>query len=335
MIINNGWLVSIHNIFKKINRFFSTYRWALTFLLLAATALMIYQQDRSFLAIVSLNPGLLAQAVWLLMIYNVLMSERFRILTQLFLGRAVLSIGAYLHSYLVSRVLNGVLPQFGNLYRGSELRKKAGLSWSQYLSISLAGVAIDIIAIILVAFLALFQFRFYDLGNAPLRLSNLTGFMNFTLAASILSILIGCFAIWKFRHTKFVYLHSTDAKLTQAFIKRILSLRHSPVLIVHSLASVGLLSIVLWIILTAMGFEPGINDAVILMMAARLGQYVIITPGNLGVRELVYASIGSQLSIGIGAAVTASIALRVLNWIVLGLLFVIPKVNLENSIKGD
>lgn len=298
----------------------SSIRWMVTLGLLTVTAWLIYRQDPEFLSQITLDWGFLIPAAWLLGLYIMMVSERFRTLTQLYLNRYDLSSKMFLHSLVVSRVLNGILPQAGNIYRGSHLLVGIGLPWSGYIAVVIAGMIIDILVIAVVFGAILVESHILQINLLHFPLVNQTGILAFTTAATVISVLLHVYMRKKYRTAGSSTRSAVDDQSVAALRRRIVYRRNLPALVLQSLVTVALLSTVLWLILLGMGINPGLLEAATLMVATRAAQYIVITPGNLGVRELVYAAVGSQLTIGIGAAVSASILLRIMNWIVLGLL---------------
>lgn len=308
-----------------VGAFRSTFRWALTLALLAVTVWLIFSQEPDFLSEVALNWQFLVPATWLLALYTVLLSERFRILTQLYLGRNDLSARAFLRSLIVSRVLNGILPQAGNIYRASHLLNRIGLPWSGYLTIVMAGMVIDLIVIAVVFGVILIDSHLFRISLLHFGPINHSGILALTASATVISVFFTVQLGHKYRTARYSMPRGTGQKSVAALCRQILSHRNFLGLLLQSLVTVTLLGTVLWLILIGMGFNPGLLGAATLLVAARATQYIVITPGNLGVRELIYAAVGSQLAIGIGAAVSASILLRIMNWIVLGLLLLVSE----------
>lgn len=303
---------------KKVLR--PLYRWLLTVALLSIIAWIIYRQDPEFLSEVTLNWQILGLATWLLALYTILLSERFRVLTQLYLGGFQYSTRMFLHSLVVSRVLNGVFPQAGNIYRGSHLLNRIGLPWSGYVAIIMAGMIIDIIAISSVLLIVLIDAHLVRLSPFYFGQPDFSDIVSISLAATVFCAFLIIFFIRKYQTFQLADHQDERLKPVSILWQRIITFEHFPGLIFQSLTSVTLLGMVIWLILLGIGTNPGLLGAASLMVAARAAQYVVITPGNLGVRELIYALVGSQLTIGIGTAVAASLLLRIMNWVVLGLL---------------
>lgn len=304
---------------QRVRVFRSAARWALTLTLLTVTVWLIFSQEPEFLSEVALDWHFLLPATWLLAVYTVLVSERFRILTQLYLGKNDLSGPAFLHSLIVSRVLNGILPQAGNVYRASHLLNRIGLPWPGYLTIVTTGMVIDLIVITLVFGVILIDSHIFQISLLHFNPPNYTGTLVLTAAATAISLFLVLRLGHKYRKVQYPAQPETGQQSVAALYRAILSRENLPGLLIQSIVTVTLLGTVLWLILNGMGFNPGLLGAATLLVAARATQYIVITPGNLGVRELIYAAVGSQLAVGMGAAVSASILLRIMNWIVLGL----------------
>lgn len=309
----------------RVRAYPPSFRWILTIALLAVTVWLIYRQDPEFLSQVTLDWKFLVPAAWLLGLYIILLSERFRFLTQLYLGRHDLSARMFLHSLVVSRVLNGILPQAGNVYRGSHLLDRIGLPWSGYLAVVIAGMIVDLVVIAAVFGVVLIDSHLYRISLPHFNPTSHLGILTLSISATVVSV---AFIAWVGRKCR-TATHSVREGMEQqslaTFWRGIVSPENVPALFLQSLIAVALLGTVLWLILVGTGFDPGLLEATTLMVAARAAQYIVITPGNLGVRELVYAAVGSQLTVGIGAAVTASILLRIMNWMVLGLLLLVSE----------
>lgn len=309
----------------RARAFHPSFRWILTMALLAVTVWLIYRQDPEFLSQVTLDWKCLVPAAWLLGLYIVLLSERFRFLTQLYLGRRDLSARMFLHSLVVSRVLNGILPQAGNVYRGSRLLDRVGLPWSGYLAVVIAGMIVDLIVIAVVFGVVLIDSHLYRISLPHFNPTSHLGILTLSILATVISVVFMVRLDRKCRTARYPAREGMGQQSLATIWRGIFSPENFPALFFQSLIAVTLLGMVLWLILLGTGFDPGLLEATTLMVAARAAQYIVITPGNLGVRELVYAAVGSQLPIGIGAAVTSSILLRIMNWMVLGLLLLVSE----------
>ena len=251
----------------------------------------------------------------------VIHAVRFRMVVQKKSGLA-LPWGPWIQFFVVSRFLSLYAGQAGNLYRAIKLKYDYRVSLTRYISSTL--------------FLAWFDACFALLaGSLIIRI--FAGQMQiFGLhAAGVLILLLGLFFIapfifrWitsglRFRRRFFIWIHQRLSDMS-------LSIVHSmgDLTFLLKLTASGCLShissiLAIYMAFRGLGIPLDLPSAALFFTVLTLLNQIVITPGNLGIKEVAYGILAQQLQIGMAQGILVSLILRVLTLVVttaLGLAF--------------
>ena len=140
-----------------------------------------------------------------------------------------------------------------------------------------------------------------------------------TLVAAVLGPVVLWWALGsvRVRTGRVAWLHT---KLTEV-VDTTLRQSRSPAYL-FKLASTGVLSFTvsvgsLYACFVGLGYPARISVMALFFIVLRLLVQVVITPGNLGVRELAYGVIAQHLGIGMGQGAAVSVVLRVMATVVI------------------
>lgn len=294
-------------------------RWAL----LAATVGLIvryFVRNREQLRLLGeIEPADVVLLVVLSALYLAAQAERYRLVLAQCGGRA-LGVRDWFELFILGRFLNTVLPQAGNLYRGSRLKRDHGISYTRYLSgfFSLAWLDTCLNLLLAALVLALFAPR--------LRLAGLPA--PAAVAALALAAVLGPVALDRLAGLA----PAPGRTLTwlRAKVREMLRVTLDSLREPGYLAQVTLLGLVTfalaWLVLersfASLGVELGAAEVVVFLVLLKLASHVNLTPGNLGVLELGFGLVGQQMALGLGAGVLAVAVVRVVGGVALAALAV-------------
>jgi len=210
--------------------------------------------------------------------------------------------------FILSTFLNMVLSQAGNVYRGLRLKSDYNISYTRYISsyISFAWMDLWINLIIATTIIVLLK---PDLQIGPLVAWKIL------LAAIIVVIAVPILIeiLWrkiKFSHLRLSWIHSKTSEVLIVAVNNIKDIAY--------LAKIILINIVVLICITGLfhfcflvlGISLNIPTLVIFHALSKIGGYINITPGNLGIQELAYGFLGTQMGIGMAQSVLVSAFMR-------------------------
>lgn len=223
----------------------------------------------------------------------------------------------WLKLFILGRFLNRFVPQLGNLFRSIKLKQDYRISYTDYISSFLAFAWLDtIFNLVLVLIVIRITASEFKVGsfNAEFVLFVILAFV---LAAPILLNLL--FKSVNFKTKSIKWIHS---KISEVFAVNINNLKDIPFLL--KTTALGLLVFIsLCVILNTcfIGLNIHTQIAVIVLFCAlhKLSLFVTITPGNIGVQEIVYGVLGELMNIGMEQGILVSIIIRITGTIVVSI----------------
>jgi len=308
------------------------WRWAFAWMLLALVSWIVYQDDQAIAAIQAFPMWAFPCMTLVVLLYELLCSWRLSVI-----GRAAGGIEVsglmWLRLYIVGRAANMLFPQAGNIFRAVSLRKNFKISYSKF--VSMAGIKAWLEAILA-----------FSVGSALLSCcgAHLTigGVPVYVLllASLILIVIVPVSVHWalspsgqataKTRRTWiFALLKDVSSLIFQWVLNKQLMVRLSTVTLLVLFCS-GLAH---YLALRALGMEINLSLVVILVVFLRLTNYVAVTPGNLGVREIMYGLTGALMDFSMAHAMLISALIRLSTYtVILPLAFLLEH---KSSVKND
>ena len=211
-------------------------------------------------------------------------------------GLRNISFVGWIRIFLLARFFNKFIPQAGNIYRAVKLKNDHGFSYQQYLTTLLSFIWMDTITMLMILTIVflLFERSFIILGMPVYALS-----LILLVGLSVSPLIISYFSKYK---------TNIDSRFSKIFryISDSINILYLPGLIIKQLflstVSFSLYVYILNICAIGIGVEVPLFMLVIFAAVIKLSSYVVITPGNIGIKELAlgYLSMASNLDFGDG-----------------------------------
>lgn len=253
------------------------------------------------------------------LLYYPLQAYLFRIVLEKCSGSKLPFFG-WFKIFILSTFLNTVFSQTGNVYRGLQLKSDYNISYTRYISsyISFAWMDLWINLIIATAIILLLK---PDLHIGPLIAWKVLLAAIIVVIAVPILIEILCHRI-KFNNARLSWIHSKLSEVLTVSVNNITDTAY--------LSKITLINIVVLICIAGLfrfcflilGIKLNIPTVVIFYALLKIGNYVNITPGNLGIQELAYGFLGTQMGIGMAQSILVSAFMRLTGTAVLVLLAV-------------
>lgn len=291
---------------------------ALRFLLLfASTGYIIYFffKNKSTIDVAfSIDSNILISIILLQLLFIALQSWQFLIVIKKCTGTA-LPYFAWMRIFVLGRFLNLVFSQAGNIYRGIQLKQKYGIAYTRYISVFASITWIDTcinllfaIAVILITDLSLQIGQFVAWKTLTILL------ILCILGPILLEVIFNIIPTDKGKttliHTKLIeVLHATVANIYDLkFLLKIFTL--SFLLFIRTVIAFHLYFAI---------FNIPVSLTVLAIFNAlfKLCIFVVLTPGNIGVQEVVWGHLSKQVSIGMGQGILIAGFIRVVSSAVL------------------
>lgn len=221
---------------------------------------------------------------------------------------------SWLRIIAVSKISNMIIPQTGMIYKAVTLKGESGLSYTEYVESFALFVWTTTLLDLLLATISIFVFS-AGLEISGMRAGTLTG------AAFGICILspIGIFKILQKVNVRVGYLSQIQKKIQTSF--EAINQHWRNMKFLGSVALFGLVAfwfsiLILKSIFDGIGIEVGYAHLAVLVAIKKISGLLVVTPGNIGVREVIFGLVCESLGIGSADGIMASVLLRVAGYLV-------------------
>lgn len=242
---------------------------------------------------------------------------------------------------MLARFYNLFFAQSGNIYRGMELKKQFGISYTDYVSASVSFAWMDICLDLILSEIIIILVRpDFKLGTVKA----------YQFVALILIIIL-CLPILAdvllkripLKASALLWLKSKLSEVFTATINNIKDLAYLAKIIIWGLLVAAQTLVVYYILFISFDIKLDIPSLVLFYALLKLSSAVIITPGNIGVQEIAFGFLSSQIGGGMAQGILISAISRVLGSSIIIILAVIlggtglipkknvPEINNDNS----
>lgn len=221
---------------------------------------------------------------------------------------------AWLRIMFISRFANSLAPQAGTAYKAVVLKKQFGVSYTTYLHVySLFAWITTTLNLLLAGILST---GLLINGTTQEQLLSIT-----LLALGILALMAPfvarfLFSFWQPKQRWLSAVRDGAHNLLTAMTEHGTHPRLLAIVI-----GLGLLRFGFWILffrvaLSGFGVEVSLASLAVFLAIWNLSALIVITPGNLGVHEIVYGIVGSAVGIGAAHGVMLSALIRAIQYMV-------------------
>lgn len=303
---------SIHRtVTKKTAGRYRTYlRWVLAAVILAYVVYFLFKNKSQLTSLKQISPLMLLGLFIFNLFNNLIYAWRLHIIIRKISG-VVLPVFSWLKFFLISRFLGLYAGQAGNIYRATVLKSRYNISITKYISSFVFITWIDTCLGILfgVAVISIF---------APTMMLFGLNAIGLLLIVFIVQLIVPLMIYWILSRIKLsgrflTWLHGRLSLMVNVMAS---SLKDPVYLFKVSLT--GFISfinstIVIYLCFWGLGLDISLSGAALFFTVAKLSNRLIITPGNLGIREVVYGVVSEQVGVGMSQGILASVVIRVVN----------------------
>ncbi|MBN1818622.1 MAG: flippase-like domain-containing protein [Sedimentisphaerales bacterium] len=213
--------------------------------------------------------------------------------------------------FILGTFLNRVFSQFGNIYRGIRLKKEYGISYTHYISIYVSFSWLDTTLNFLIALAVV------GLLDRSLQIGSVRAvWLLLLLAIAVAVVPLLLHGLASFLRTRIPYFSWLQTRLGE--VLRVTVAGASDPLYLAKVALTGLLSFALtlsvfYVSFKALGMEVPWPVLALFCVIMKLSNQIVLTPGNLGVRELAYGILGELAGVGMAQALLVSLITRIMN----------------------
>jgi uncharacterized membrane protein YbhN (UPF0104 family) len=293
------------------------WRWVLALGVLGVVGWRLAHDPDSFRPVFAVRPDVLAGLAALVVVNQLLMSQRFSMVLAHCCGQRLPTVLAF-RLISVGQMLNLFVPQLGNIYRGVELKRERGVSYLAYASALVGFVWLDLLMGFVIAFAVIAivdpQLR---LGSASVLPAIALTVVAFAIAPAASAKLITRWQLKSGRPERF------RARLL-GLLATIASLFSSPRLLLQYLlltifVTAGQVA-TLWLAFSTVGAGLSLPALILLQVLLKVSNQLVITPGNLGITELLFGVLALGASCTLEQGLAVSLVLRAVGTVMVVLL---------------
>jgi uncharacterized membrane protein YbhN (UPF0104 family) len=234
-------------------------------------------------------------------------AARLKIIAQKFMPKNV-SFLKWLQIFTVGRLFNMFVSQSGNLYRTVTLKSKFQLTHTHYISSLFAYAWIDMtlnLALATICFAA---------TKIDLYFWGIKGYIFLSaITATIITLPFILFYISKIpykTHLPFEKITLQLAKLKNGFMATIVDYKLILKVLILGLVSFTIMISTLGIIFQAVDINLNLAQLALIYVILKISIYLILTPGNLGLREILLETVARSIHLPLGYGLVSSIIIR-------------------------
>lgn len=245
-------------------------------------------------------------------VYQIFYGLRFQTIVEKCSGSRI-PLLIWLKLLIVGRFLNHIFPQLGNVYRGASLKRDYGVPYTRYITAYVSLAWLDTTINLLLAALILFV-------TAPeLKVAGVTAWGLLTAIAAAVAI-VPALTELIFRSFKpnFRYLSWLHEKLHEVFevtVRSVRDLRYLLTVVVLGVLQFSAIGVMFFIVFNSMGIKARLPELALFYALFKISTHIILSPGNLGLRELAYGVLSTQIGIGMGEGIVAAAVLRMTGYL--------------------
>ncbi|RKY08093.1 MAG: hypothetical protein DRP56_04675 [Planctomycetota bacterium] len=304
------------NYWKKYKSYF---KWLLALVCCAYIIYFFTKNKNAFEQLFSLDPLFLAWLFLFCALTIVIQAWRYLIVIEK-CGQTKLPFLKWFKIFILGTFLSRIFPQTGNIFRAVRLKQDFGISYTGYVSIYTSFVWLDTILNLSIAFVVI-SFLKPGFLIGPIRVLYLISCL-LALIVTAPWFLMKASAALKTRFTSFQWLHSRASEVLKISIQSIKDIAYIGKVAITGIASFSITLSVFYICFASLDTPVEITTLALFAVILKLSNLVILTPGNIGVRELAYGLLGELTGIGLAQALLVSVITRiVISCLILGLGF--------------
>jgi uncharacterized protein (TIRG00374 family) len=294
---------------KKTVKILKILRWIFTIGILFYVIYYLVSHREQLASLKEIRPGLLGCLFVFNLANTIIYAIRLKIIIQK-KGDVVLPFWSWLKFFLISRFLGLYAGQMGNVYRAAVLKKKYNVSLTRYISSFFFITWLDVCLGLVFAFFIIICFSrsMVLFGMNAAGLVAVLALMIFTAPIIIYSILTRIQA----QGTFFVWLQVRLSDMLGAVVDSFRDPAYIFKICLSGFVSFLNSSTLIYLCFRALGLDVSFADATLFFVIVKLCNRIIITPGNLGVREYAYGILSDQLALGMPQGILVSAIIRII-----------------------
>lgn len=289
-------------------------RWLVAGACAAYIVVFFYRNWEDVAQLSHIKPIWLVWLACLSIAWQFIYAWRFRIVLQKCSEKA-LPFWPWFKIAILGRFLTTFAPQAGNIYRSVVLKKHYGISYTRYISSFFSFTWMDtclhlIFALVLVA-----------ITQPGLQIGGVSAMVVLVVLAAGISgipiIIEVCLRKVSFRNKRLSWLHGRLAEMLAVSVRGLADKKYMCTIVLSGIVAFANTIGMCYVCFFSFGHKVDLAPLALLYVVLRLSTHIVITPGNVCVREIAYGVISEQVNIGMAQGVMASMIMRIVDTLIL------------------
>jgi hypothetical protein len=285
-------------------------RWLLVIACLAYLVKFFYDSRADIRIAFSLNGWLLAGILALQLLYYYIQGVRFQMVMEKCSGRK-LPAWPWMKLFIIGRFLNTIFAQAGNVSRGVILKRDYGVSYTRYIAANTSMAWMDTgMNLILATGIVLLFSRDFRIG--PFLAWKVLGIATVAAIAGPIAF-EAAFRRLRFASGPLLWLHNKTAEVLRVSVENLTDGRYLAKLFALGLVIFARTVLMFHLYFLTIGARVDLAALAVFYALFKLSFYINLTPGNLGVQEIVWGKLSELMGIGMAQGVLVSAFVRVVS----------------------
>lgn len=304
-----------------MGRYKKIIRWILALCCLAYIVHFFVKNTEELTLILKLHPLSVIGMVCFVFLGHAIYCFRFRIVLEKCSERSM-PLWSWFKIFMLGRFLGTLAPQAGNIYRSIYLKQNYQISYTRYASSLFSFFWLDTCFNMIYALIIVLVIK------PNLQIGRFSA-LNFLIIFSSCLILMPLFLTFVFRSVKFRhrYLSWLQQKTSELLTVTVTSVKDGVYILKIMLTGlIAFINVIILFHICFLSFDISVSlpTLALFYVILKLSTQIIITPGNIGVREIAYGILSEQMGVGMAEGIIVSAVIRILSTciiIVFGVLF--------------
>ena len=284
-------------------------QWGLAVCCLAYIVWFFLKNAEEITLVFNLHPLTIIGLVCLIVLSHIGYSYRFRIVLEKCSGRST-PFWSWFKIVMLGRFLSTFTPQAGNIYRSVCLKKNYQVSYTQYASSFFSFAWMDTCLNLFYSVLIVLTMKSeLHIGNVKI----LNILVPLTVAITIIPILlVSVFKLFQFRNRYLSWLHAKLSEMLRISVSNLGDKVYMLKIVLTGIIAFINSIAIFYVCFQSLDMPVSLPAMALFYVLLKLSTQIIITPGNLGIRELAYGILSEQMHLGMAQGIVISTIIRIL-----------------------
>lgn len=217
---------------------------------------------------------------------------------------------AWFDVLMMAKFYNLFFAPSGNIYRGYELKQRFGISYTDYVSAGVSFTWMDLTLDLILSFFTIILVK-PDFMLTGFKAYQVVGVI---IAATIIGPIVADIILLKLpvKHRYLVWTRDKLSQVVSATLDNVKDIRYTSKIIIWGLLVTIQTLIVYYLIFISLNLKISVPALMLFYALLKISSAFIIVPGNIGIQEIAFGFLSSEMGIGMAQGILISTIMRVI-----------------------